>query len=111
MKLNEALKYTDGHICKHPPTEVGVFYVESSEVRKIFRGNVHIKIDIAPDDPNNNAQQERLKCIRVELHDYSFVPRKINVQVKMCLLTYRVNCDSKSMQHWLFVGFRVSGFI
>ena len=83
MYLNEALKYIDGHICRHPPIEVGVFHVQSLEARKIFRGNVHIRINIALVDPNSNAQQERLKCIRVDLCDYSFVPRKVNVQVRI----------------------------
>ena len=90
MNLNEALKYIGGHICKHPPTEVGVFHVESSEARKIFRGNVHIKINIVPDDPNNNAQQERPKCIRVDIRDYSFVPIRVNVQVRISLLISQV---------------------
>ena len=97
MCLNEALKYTNTrHICKHPPTEVAVFHIESSEARKIFQGTVHIKINIALGDPNSNsiitairfffqnvnAQQERLKCISVELYDYSLVPRKVNAQVR-----------------------------
>ena len=82
MHLNEALKYSDGHICRHPPTEVAVFHVESSEARKIFRGNVHIKIKIVSDDSNNNAQQERLKCLRVHLCDHLLEPSS-NVQVRI----------------------------
>ena len=92
--LDEALRYTDGHICRDLPSEVGVFHVESSEARKIFQGTVHIMINIAPGDPNihwiiNPAlryffqkAQERLKCISVELCDYSLVPRKVNAQVR-----------------------------
>ena len=86
MHLNEALKFINGHICKHPPTEVAVFHIESSQVRKIFRGNVHIKINIALDNQDNSAQQERLKRIRVDLCDYSFVPRKVNFLVRFGLL-------------------------
>ena len=93
MHLNEALKYIDGHICKHPPTEVAVFHVESSKARKIFAGIVHIKINVVPDDPNNNTQQERLKRIKVELCDYSFVSPKVNAQVISLLFHTKQSSD------------------
>ena len=101
MHLNEALKFINGHICKHPPTEVAVFHVESSQVRKIFRGNVHIRINIALDNQDNSAQQERLKRIRVDLSDYSFLPRKVNFLLIFSVLM--IQRGYKAMSFRLFV--------
>ena len=45
-RLNETLKYIDGHICKRQPTEVAEVYMEAVEGPvSHFRGIVKVKLD------------------------------------------------------------------
>ena len=67
-RLNEALKYIDGHICKRQPTEVAELYMESPEgLVSHFRGIAKVKVDIrkSKDEIINSSQND----IVVDLQD------------------------------------------
>ena len=45
-KLDEALAYNNGHICKGHPTEFTEFYLQSAESSEFFRGTMEVKVTL-----------------------------------------------------------------
>ena len=85
--LKEALNYRrDRHLCKQDPMKVAEFYMESSQVTKLFRGFLLIKMQIvkeftggsgdnlvnpSPENPEPSLQQVFTEDILVEINDQS----------------------------------------
>ena len=69
--LNMALNYTQhGHICKKPPREVALFYMQSSEVSQRFKAILSIKLNIMKQSPEDaDVPHTSYHSVLVEIKD------------------------------------------